>query len=323
LSALFGQWSDTFFNRADFKRALRIAAEMRELGDIAGDLPMQVLGCDCAGFVSWNLGEFTEGRAYLERALALYDPAHRPSYSELLPFDPLAYLQIHSSWLLGCLGHLDQALFRRDASLDEARRLAHPPTLAVALAATGFAGSCASLEPGSLLPYANELQALATERGLEHFRMMALIERGWSLAGLERGDEGIPLLAAGLAGLRDLGFLTWRPWALTPLGDAWRIAGQWQAALEHLGEAQRRAQETTERWFLAETLRLTGDVLLATGDPAAAEASYHEALAFGRQLSAKLWELRAATSLGRLWRDQGKHAAAHALLSHRRCGLIA
>jgi class 3 adenylate cyclase len=46
LSALFGQWSDTFFNRADFKRARRIAAEMRELGDTAGDLPMQVLGCD-------------------------------------------------------------------------------------------------------------------------------------------------------------------------------------------------------------------------------------------------------------------------------------
>jgi class 3 adenylate cyclase/predicted ATPase len=315
LSTLFGQWSDMFFRRADLQRALRIAAEMRELGDIAADLPMQVLGCDCAGFVCLNLGELSEGQAYLERALALYDTAHRPSYSELLPFDPLAYLQIHSSWLLGCLGHLDQASSRRDASFDEARRLAHPPTLAVVLSATGIAGYCTGLEPGSLLPYADELLALATERGLEHFRTMALIHRGWSLAGLGRGDEGIPLLAAGVADLEAVGFVLWRPWALTLLGDAWRIAGQWQAALEHLGEARRRAQETKEQWFLPETLRLAGDVLLATGDPAAAESSYQEALALARQLSAKLWELRAASSLARLWRDQGKRIEAHDLLA--------
>jgi hypothetical protein len=50
-----------------------------------------------------------------------------------------------------------------------------------------------------LLPYADELLALAAERGLEHFRMMALIERGWSLAGLGRAGEGIPLLTTGLA----------------------------------------------------------------------------------------------------------------------------
>jgi predicted ATPase len=67
--------------------------------------------------------------------------------------------------------------------------------------------------------------------------------------------------------------------------------------------------------FQAETLRLTGDVLLATGDAAAAAASYREALALAQQQSAKLWELRAAMSLARLWRDQGKRAAARNLLA--------
>jgi predicted ATPase len=165
------------------------------------------------------------------------------------------------------------------------------------------------------LQYADELLALAIEHGLEHFRMMGLIERGWSLAGLGRADEGIPLLAAGLAGLRDHGFVVFRPWALTLLAEACRAAGQCQAALAHLTEARGLAEEREVRWFQAETLRLTGDVMLATSDAAATEASYHEAIAIAQRQSAKLWELRAATSLARLWRDQGKRAAARDLLA--------
>ena len=93
------------------------------------------------------------------------------------------------------------------------------------------------------------------------------------------------------------------------------MAGQRRAALDHLGEARRLADDTGELWFQAETVRLAGDVLVATGDPAAAEASYREAIAMAQQQSAKLWELRAAMSLARLWRDQGKRSAARDLLA--------
>jgi AcrR family transcriptional regulator len=111
----------------------------------------------------------------------------------------------------------------------------------------------------------------------EFFRMWGLIGRGWSLAGMGRGDEGVALLAVGLAGLRDHGFVIVRLWALTLLADACRMAGQWRAALAHLAEARGLAEEKEVRWLQAETLRLTGDVLLATGDAAAAEASYRDA----------------------------------------------
>jgi hypothetical protein len=93
------------------------------------------------------------------------------------------------------------------------------------------------------------------------------------------------------------------------------MAVQLPAAFGHLAEAERLAEETEDRLFQAETLRLRGDVLLATGDPAAAEASYREAIALAERQNAKLWELRAATSLSRLWRDQGKSAAARDLLA--------
>jgi tetratricopeptide (TPR) repeat protein len=249
LSALWGQWSHTIYGRADLKRAQRLAAEMRELGDTTGDVSIQVLGCHADDFVCFNLGEFAAGWAYLEKALALYDPAHRPFYSELLPNDALVWLQIHSWLLLACLGRLDQALVHHDAALGEARRLAHPPTLAIALASRGILGSRVCLEPGSLLQYADECLAVSTEHGLAHFQMVALIERGWCLAAFGRADEGIPLLTAGVAGWHDLGYILWRPWALTLLADACRMAGQWQAALEHLAEARRLADEREELCF--------------------------------------------------------------------------
>jgi class 3 adenylate cyclase/tetratricopeptide (TPR) repeat protein len=312
VSALWGQHLD-HFARGDLEGMQRLAAEMRELGDATGDVLVQVIGYDAEAFACFNLGQFSAGRAYAEKALALYDPADRPSYVELVPLDHQVMMHLHSSYLLACLGHLDQALSRRDASVDEARRLSHPPTLAIALLAAGLTGSWLRLEPGSLLQYADETLPLATVHGLGHFRMVAWIQRGWSVATLGRADEGIPLLAAGVAGQRDLGYFV--PWALTLLGDACRMAGQWPGALEHLAEARRLAEEKEERWFQAETIRLTGDVLLATDDAAAAEVSYHEALALARRQSAKLWELRAATSLARLWRDQGKRAAARDLLA--------
>jgi predicted ATPase len=83
----------------------------------------------------------------------------------------------------------------------------------------------------------------------------------------------------------------------------------------HLAEVRRFAEETGDRWALAEVLRLRGDVLLAMSDPAAAEAGYREAIAVAQRQSAKLWELRAATSLARLWRDQGRRPDARDLLA--------
>jgi predicted ATPase len=314
LSAQWGQWR-VYWARADLKRARQLADEMAALGEVSGDVPTLVLGYDAAGFVRFYLGEFATGRVYLERALALYDPADRAFYSEVLPNDALVQLWTHSSYLLACLGHLDQALLQRDAAVDEARRLSHPLTLAIALGSAWWLGSFAPSDPESMLQNADELLALATEHGIEFHRTSALAQRGWCLAGLGRADEGIPLLTAGMAGWNEIGLMILRPWVLTLLGDACRMAGQNQAALAHIAEARRLAEETEERWAEAEMLRLIGDVLLAMGDRSGAEASYREAIAVAQQQNAKLWELRAAMSLARLWHDQGKRTQARDLLA--------
>jgi tetratricopeptide (TPR) repeat protein len=157
-----------------------------------------------------------------------------------------------------------------------------------------------------VLQYADELLALATEHEFGFYRAVALNRRGSCLAALGREDEGIALLTAGVAVWPLLG----RPFEKARLADACRMAGQWQAALEHFAEARRLAEETECLCLQAETVRLSGDLLLAMGDRSGAEASYRGAIAIAQQQSAKLLELRAAISLAGLWRDQGKRAEA-------------
>jgi tetratricopeptide (TPR) repeat protein len=314
LSPLWGEFR-VCWSRADLRLARRLADETAALGEVSGDLPARALGDNAVGWLCFSLGEFTTGRACLERALAAYDPTDRASYSEVVPNDILVQLRSHYAYVLACLGYFDQALLQRDAAVDEARRLRHPLTLALALGSAVWVGLLMALDAGSLRQDADELLALAIEHGLEFHRSNALAVRGWCLAALGRTDEGIPLLTVGLTGWLKIGYMNIRPLGLTLLGDACRMAGQWQAALGHLSEALRLAEETEERSGLAETLRLRGDVLAATTDHAGAEASYCEAIALARQQSAKLWELRAATSLARLWRDQGKRTQARDLLA--------
>ncbi len=172
LFALWGQFMDQWARR-DVKQARRLAAELRELGDAAGDVPTQMMGCHAGELMCFLLGEFTRGRAYLERGLALYNPADRRSYSELVSDDARVRLRLFSCWLLACLGYLDRALLQRDTMLDEARRLSHPHTLAVALHCAWVTGSFVGLAAGSLLQYADEALALATEHGLALYRALA------------------------------------------------------------------------------------------------------------------------------------------------------
>jgi tetratricopeptide (TPR) repeat protein len=314
LFALSGQCT-YHWARADLKRARQLAEEIVGLGEESGDVATRVMGSYVSGMACFQVGEFTTARAYFEEGLALFDATDRLAYAELLPTDPHVQLRIHSCWLLACLGQIDQALSRRDATLDEARRLSHPHTLALALASAWRTGWCVGCNPKSLLKYADELLTLSTEHGFGFFRSFAFAARGWCLAALGNADDGIPLLTIGIAGAQDTGWAVFRPGYLTLLADACRMAGRAHAALEHLAEAQRLTDETQERCNQAETVRLTGDVLASMGDRSGAEASYCKAIAIAQRQSAKLWELRAGTSLARLWRDQGKPRDARALLA--------
>jgi class 3 adenylate cyclase/tetratricopeptide (TPR) repeat protein len=309
LLALNGQWV-YYWVQADLNRAMRVARVLRDFGETSCDVAALETGYHMRGSVHWSRGEFAEARADHEQCLTLFDPGRRPFHAQL-SYDPLVGLLANSSHVLVCVGHLDQALSRGHRALDEARHLSRPDAVAMAMAHAWPVGWCIRSNPKSLRQEADEYLAFSTEHGLGLHQALGLIYRGWSQAALGQADVGMTDLGTGVADYLWL----WRPLALTLFADACRIAGQLSAALGHLSEGQRLTDETAERWTLAETLRLRGDVLLATGDPSGAEAGYREAIAIAQQQSAKLWELRAATSLARLWRDQGKRTEARDLLA--------
>jgi predicted ATPase len=141
------------------------------------------------------------------------------------------------------------------------------------------------------------------------------IYRGWLKA--KNGDvaEGRSLLRSGSAAYHATGAELWMPSFITLLARACEIAGQVEEAVTLSDGALRTVERTGERWLEAELYRHKGQLLLCQGQPEAAEELYRKALSIAREQEAKLWELRAAVSLARLRRDQGRHPEARDLLA--------
>jgi class 3 adenylate cyclase len=312
-AAVSGQWTHHQL-RAELDRAQQLAAELRQLGDMLDDDSARSLACRRSGFTGLFLGDFASSRVYLERSLALCNPAELRLSGDSGAAELISILG-SLSWALACGGHLDQAQSRCDAALVDARRVSHAHTLAMALWWTWGMGWFARSPPSGLLLHADELRGLAAEGGFPYWRALALVARGWCLAAMGHGDQGIPLLTTGLADLRATESGQFIPGILTILADAHRIGGQPQLGLTQLADAERLAEGTRERLIAAETLRMRGDLLILTDNRISAEASFRHAIALSRRQEAKLWELRSSTSLARLWREQGKRTEARDLLA--------
>jgi predicted ATPase len=163
--------------------------------------------------------------------------------------------------------------------------------------------------------WADRLVAVTTEQGFLQWRALGAVYRGW--VKVMDGDvtEGMSLLRSGSTASRAAGSEIWVPYQTALLARACEIAGQIDEASTLLDEALQISDRTGERWFAAELNRHKGQLLLRQGYSGAAEELYRKALAIAREQEAKLWELRAAVSLARLRRDQGRRAEARDLLA--------
>jgi class 3 adenylate cyclase/predicted ATPase len=282
----------------------------RERNDSAGI----VLGHDCSGRDLLLAGKFALARSHLEQVLALYDPiVHRP-----LVHQTGADSRVVSRGYLGiaffCLGFPDQALLQSNESIAEARTLAHPPTLAASLAQSARLLSL-GVDHAPLEERASELLALATEQGFPAYRALGTLYLGWVKVNIGGVAEGISLLRSGSSAYRALGAEARTSYHIALLARGLEIAGQIDDASIHLETALELAERVEELWFAAELYRHKGRLLQRQGHPNAAEELFRNALAITEEQEAKLWELRAAMSLARLHRDQGRIAEARDLLA--------
>jgi adenylate cyclase len=165
------------------------------------------------------------------------------------------------------------------------------------------------------LELAAEIAWWSEEHGLPYYAAVAILMRGWALA-MQNQEEGIPMMRQGLASYLAIGTKQQHGYFLALLAEALNRDGKEKEELEALEEAMEVAKQTNEPYYEAELYRLRGDALVKSGlvPTSEAESCFRRAVEISRQQQAKSFELRAAVSLARLLRQQGKGEEARTIL---------
>jgi class 3 adenylate cyclase/predicted ATPase len=312
-NALGGTWA-YLLNRADMRGAHQIAAELVALSERRNDRATKLMAHRSLATTCLFRGQFSSVLEQFGWALTFYRWAeHKPPV--LAPYDIRVTCESIRAWALLILGLADQAVEHSRHALAYARELSLPYTLAFALHTNcvfhQLRGDWQELRERS-----QELVALATEQRFPHFVGTGRCFRGWAkVANGGSIEEAIDEMRRGLAAKRATGAEIKVPYYFCLLADAHRRANRTNEGLVLLSEALSLIDQTDERWFEAEVHRLRGEMLIASGDRDGAEPCFSRALEIARQQQAKSWELRAAMSMARLWRDQGKRDEARNLLA--------
>ena len=300
--------------RGELELAQHFDEELLRLSGQRDDFAGLILSHFSSGRTLMSMGSFALSRSHLEQVIAFRDPISHRSLVPPAGMHPqvvsLAFLAI----VLFCLGFPDQALARSNAAITEARRLAHPPSLVLNLALGARLLSLVG-DNAAMGERADQLVSTATEQGFPYWRAVGTICGGWVKVKNGAVTEGMSLLRSGSSAFRATGSEMFVPHHFALLAEACEIANQIDEAATLLDEALQIVDKTGERWLEAELNRHKGHLLLRQGQTDAAEELYFKALGIAKQQEAKLWELRAALSLARLRRDQGRPAEARDLLT--------
>ena len=261
-------------------------------------------------------GDLTEGRAHFDQALALYDPAEHRVLAARFGQDIRVAILCNRSWALWLLGYPDAALADVDHALEDAREIGQATTLLYALLHVSVTDiHCGNYATATAV--LDELTALAGEKGALFWNVHGTAQQGCLFSLTGKDSDAIKMLTSGFIAIRSTGTTCWMPLYSSNLARAYVELGKFDDAWRCIREAITAVETTKERWCEAEVHRVAGEIALKSTDTDAAEAEtyFERALAVARQQQAKSWELRAAMSLARLWRDQGKVHQARELLA--------
>jgi predicted ATPase len=198
-------------------------------------------------------------------------------------------------------------------ALARARSMGLPFTTALALDGEALLGALGA-DPQRAAAHADEAMAHSIEHSLADYEQRARFIQGALLAQSGDPQHGIGLMRSAIAAIERTNSVNRRTLYLGHTAAAHASLGQPEAGLNLLDEAIQTAEMTNERFFEAELHHLRGKILLKLGKKGEAEVGLLQALTIARQQQARWWELRAATSLAKHWRDTGKYIEAYSLL---------
>ena len=261
-------------------------------------------------------GDILQARVHSDRAAALHSPTeHRPVAARFGQDNGVAILAYRSlgSWLLG---YPAASLAEVESAVRAAREIGQAATLMFVLTHAALT-HLVSRNYVEAKGEAEELAAVAGDKGAFFWKAIGTVARGWVFALTGKASEAVDPLTSGLGAFRSTGSTLWMPLHMSCLAVAHRDLNRFDEARRCFSEAMTAIETTGERWYEAEVLRVGGEIAMTSPewDMAKAEMFFDRALRVARQQQAKSWELRAAMSMARLKRDQGKRDEARELLA--------
>ena len=315
-SVLFGLYITHAAARADYTRGQEFAEQLLAVADKVQDSFLLVDAHYNKGYLAYITGEFVQARRHFEAGLTQddgRDPHPLPAQSLYAPGVACLSYVAATLWHQG---YPEQAVQRSQEAIALAQALPHPFSLAWALQwAAHIRQYCRDVQPCQAL--AELTVALSHEHGFPSWLAAGMAVRGWAVAELGEREEGVAQIRQGVAAFLATGTQSGQTIFYNMLADSYRTVGHPKEGLVVIGDALAFAAKTAERVCEAELHRLKGELFLQQpqDQQSEAEASFHTALEVARHQEAKSLELRAATSLARLWQSQGKQAEARELLT--------
>ena len=299
--------------RSDFPALRQTALDLLRLGEQLADRASEVVGNRSMALCLYHLGELRSAREHCERVLSLYVPGPHHPLTSIAAFDMRAAALSYLSLSLLILGYPEQARQANEQALIWSRSLRHPHNLAFSLNYAAFFHLLGRAGPAAA-DVIDELSSLAAEQRFPVWRAGADIMRGSLLAARGEAAAGLSLARRGLAERQATGSSWHQTYFLGLLAGIAQAAGESAASLNLLKTALAMAEQ--DRRALVRGRAASAErPARAIGDARAAEACFRRAIAVAQEQQARLWELRAATSLARLWAEQGKRAQARDLLA--------
>jgi predicted ATPase len=315
LCRILGQLAMLHYVRAEHQRARELGEEALNLAQQAEAPLLVALGHWHLGYIFFGLGEYTTARSHLQQVISFYEPQqHHDPFVLLRGSDAGVSALAYDACCLWCLGYPEQALSRSQKALALARELDHPFSLVDVLCFAGCMLNEVRRDAQALKEDAEELVRISDEMGLRAWLPTGTCFGGAALAMLGQVQEGMTQMREGMAVCQSRDVELYLSGTLCSLAEAQAKAGHPEEGLATLAGALALVEETDERHWEAELYRLRAELLLMQGDDAGAEASLQKAVEVARRQQAKSWELRATTSLCRLWVRQGRREEAHQLL---------
>ena len=314
-SVLYGVWAANYaaFN-GDALREL--AAQFLALAEKQGTTVPLMIGHRLMGVSLTSTGGIAQGRAHFDRAIALYNSAEHRPLATRFGQDVRAAIWSYRSLALWPLGYPRAALADTEHALKEAREIGQAATLMYTLIwVTLTKILCGNYPAATAL--GDEFIALADEKRSLFWKASAMLIQGFVPGLTGKASTAVQMITSGIASWRLTGSTTLIPLSLSYLARAYAELGQFDDAWRCIGEATTAVETTKENLWEAEVYRVAGEIALKSPEPdaAKAEAYFERALSVARAQQARSWELRAAMSMARLWRDQGKRDAARDMLA--------